>query len=87
VYSIRKDWPELITIINKVLAEIGTKERHELMAKWLLDFLPSDQVFTPTEQSWLRSRDTLSIGLLRGWPPLSMDDDGGDGRISSQLFP
>ena len=82
VYSIRKDWPELVSIINKALAVIDTKERHELMAKWLLDLMPSDQVFTPGEQSWLRRTDTLSMGLLRNWPPLSINEDGvADGFI------
>ncbi|MEM9327245.1 MAG: PAS domain-containing protein, partial [Bacteroidota bacterium] len=82
VYSVRKDWPQLVTIINKALATIPTDERNQLMAKWLLDFRATVPAFSQEAYEWLSARDTLSIGLLRNWSPLSVDEDGvADGLI------
>nr|WP_320190684.1 transporter substrate-binding domain-containing protein [uncultured Desulfobacter sp.] len=35
VYSIRRDWPELASIINKALAEIDESEKQTLFEKWV----------------------------------------------------
>lgn len=35
VYSIRKDWPELVSVINKALLNIGRSERQALFEKWV----------------------------------------------------
>lgn len=38
VFSIRKDWPEAITILNKALKAISEEEIEELKYKWLGEF-------------------------------------------------
>ena len=35
VYSIRKDWPELVSIINKALSAIDNSEKQALFKKWV----------------------------------------------------
>nr|WP_321400859.1 transporter substrate-binding domain-containing protein [uncultured Desulfobacter sp.] len=35
VYSIRKDWPELVSILNKALLEIDENQRQALLEKWV----------------------------------------------------
>ena len=35
VYSIRKDWPELVSIINKALSAIDMSEKQALFEKWV----------------------------------------------------
>jgi len=35
VYSIRKDWPELVSIINKALSALGEMERQAILEKWV----------------------------------------------------
>ena len=40
VYSIRKDWPELVGIINKALSAIGKSEKQALLDKWTPSVVP-----------------------------------------------
>ena len=35
VYSIRKDWPELIAILNKALSVVGRLERQQILSSWV----------------------------------------------------
>jgi PAS domain S-box-containing protein len=35
VYSIRKDWPELVSIINKALSAMGEREKQAIFEKWV----------------------------------------------------
>lgn len=35
VYSIRKDWPELISIINNALSAMGVREKQAIFEKWV----------------------------------------------------
>ncbi len=35
VYSIRRDWPELVGILNKAIAAIGMNEKQQMYEKWI----------------------------------------------------
>ena len=48
VYSVRKDWPELVAIINKALLAIGTSEKQAIFEKWVPGAVVHEK-FAPAE--------------------------------------
>ncbi len=83
VYSVRKDWPELVSIINKALKEIGSKERSELYEKWIgvswIDLKTWAQ-FDNNEIEWLKEHQVLRIAPDPGTPPIEWFDEKGEYR-------
>ncbi len=47
VYSIRKDWPELVSIINKALMAIDESEKQALFEKWVPPVKGTDKLVFP----------------------------------------
>ncbi len=47
VYSIRKDWPELVSIINKALLAIDEDEKQALFEKWVPSAAVSEELVLP----------------------------------------
>ncbi|EIC23555.1 transporter substrate-binding domain-containing protein [Thiorhodovibrio frisius] len=87
-YSIRKEYPLLLSIIDKALEAIGPREIDAILDKW--GGLPPTLVSTlklsdeGRLQLSARERDYLDTTLFRratarGWPPLSFI--GNDGRV------
>ncbi len=76
VYSIRKDWPEAVSIFNKALAQIPAEERRRMLGKWLLDLMVDEPVSSTAARERLQEMDTLSIGLVSDWPPFCSEQDG-----------
>ena len=78
VYSIRKDWPELVSIINKALAQIGKKEKNDLYEKWfgisLMEYSPSSQL-TEAEQNWIYDHPVIRIAPDPEFPPIEYFDE------------
>lgn len=73
--GIRKDWPELIGIIDKALDTITPKEQQDIRTKWgVAD--PGEQEttvtidLTPEERQWLREHEPLRLGTDPDWPPI-----------------
>ncbi|MBM9614552.1 transporter substrate-binding domain-containing protein [Desulfobulbus rhabdoformis] len=70
--GVRKDWPELATIINKVLRTLSAEERLAIEKKWAL---PAPQVSAPPlelttkEKQWLASHGRIKIGIGESWAP------------------
>ncbi len=80
VYSIRNDWPELVSILNKSLDAIGQETILGIMNKWLepesSNGLPTeDQIFLNqfdhlnlvTTEKWMPIVDVKPTGELNGW--------------------
>lgn len=44
VYSIRKDWPELVSIINKALAAVDERKMQEIYERWIPATIASDSL-------------------------------------------
>ena len=34
-FAVRKDWPQLVDILNKVLADISIEEKNAIVSKWI----------------------------------------------------
>jgi ABC-type amino acid transport substrate-binding protein/two-component sensor histidine kinase len=74
VYSIRKDWPELQSIINKALAEIQPSELNRMKEKYLLndDEENKSVSLTGDERAWLDEHPDITIGFFTGQEPYLM---------------
>ena len=71
VYSVRKDWPELIQILNKGLRSITEQERTHILKKYLVsspDEEPRSLNLTSEEQAWLEQNHTVRVRAA-DWPP------------------
>ena len=59
--GVRKDWPELASIINKALATVTEKERRDIQARWVSPEGPKT-----TDQAGERQTDTRTLILQIG---------------------
>ena len=74
--AIRKDWPELLSIINKVLATVNPQQHKKIVSKWLPQIAASTHFkkkisFTEEEKKWLKKNPVISITGNPKWPPAS----------------
>lgn len=81
VYSIRKDWPELHSIINKALAKIPQHERLEILAKWWKTTAmngPQPGLLTAAEKDWLKDHPVLRVVVDPDYLPFEALDPAGN---------
>jgi polar amino acid transport system substrate-binding protein len=80
-FGVRKDWPILARIINKVLAEIPPEEHRMLKHRWLDGVRhKSDKLLalSKEEQAWLSEHPQIEIGVMNAWPPMDFTDAQGN---------
>jgi signal transduction histidine kinase/ABC-type amino acid transport substrate-binding protein len=69
---IRKDWPELIPILNKVLSSIRQNELPKIMDKWFIErpqnFVIPKIHLTEQEHTWLEKNHTIRVRVT-DYPP------------------
>ncbi|WP_295412717.1 transporter substrate-binding domain-containing protein [uncultured Thiodictyon sp.] len=78
--SIRKDWPELVGILNKGLAAITEAESAALNRRWFgrsdaLRSDPSQLDLTPEEQAWIAAHPVVRVGIDPRWAPVEFIDE------------
>ncbi len=78
-FGIRKDWPELVSILEKGLAAIPEAEKLAVLHKWspIQAKLINPISLTNKEQNWLADHPKISIGVMNSWPPMDFVDDKG----------
>ena len=60
-FAVRKDWPELLNILNKTLSSIDKKTKEDIFNKWInLEYIP----FWQSSQFWQRSIFLLMVIFL-----------------------
>lgn len=87
LYSIRKDWPELLSIINKAMAQISLEEVTELKKKWFFVNGPEslDKVLlNDTERTWLKAHPNITFTSPANFEPYLISNP--DGTKSGILF-
>ena len=72
VAYIRKDWPELISILNKVIVAMQQDELPRIIKKWFVD-LPQQSKssrihLTPEEKVWIDQKHTVRVRTVN-YPP------------------
>lgn len=74
VFSIRKDWPEAISILNKGLASITQEKKAQLKEKWFkkINFNIKETItLTVQENNYIKSRDKVKICADPSWHSFS----------------
>ncbi|TIH12069.1 response regulator [Marinifilum sp. JC120] len=74
-FAIRKDWPELVSILNKGLSVIPKSESKTILRKWAgLDKAsgPAAQLgLTPEEKAWIAENPEINVAIMSNWPPIA----------------
>jgi len=73
VFSIRKDYPEAITIINKALAYIGEEKLKEIKNKWFIGTLNKSKkklILKKEELTYLSNKKEIKMCIDPNWMPL-----------------
>jgi len=82
VYSIRKDWPELVSIINKALSRISEREKNLLLEKWVgretVELMKAPLNLTQEERAWVREHPVITFGVAEEFPPLNFINEDGE---------
>ncbi len=79
VMGIRNDWPEFVSILNKVMDSISEKEKTALVQKWIGVGAEKKQllVLTEDEKTWLKQHPQITLGG-GVFPPLDFVDKTGE---------
>lgn len=89
VYSIRRDWPQLVEILNRGLAAITEDENAALHRRWFGAAISERESFgqirlDAPERAWLRQHPVLRVGIDSAWAPVEyVDVDGQPQGISA----
>jgi PAS domain S-box-containing protein len=73
LYSIRKENPELVGVINKALAAISRSEINAILDKWGALYAPkpelSELALNDEEQAWLAQHPKITLGISDQFQP------------------
>ncbi|NQZ59543.1 MAG: transporter substrate-binding domain-containing protein, partial [Lentisphaeraceae bacterium] len=73
IYSIRKDWPLLVSIINKSLASMTQEQKNTITKRWLGvsrdEYFKEENRLTAEENKWLQEHPQLNIGVTPEFAP------------------
>ncbi len=77
--GVRKDWPVLAGLLDRVLRSISREEIRAIHQKWLdaMEDVTTSLDLTPGEQAWLRDHPVLRLGYDPDWPPVEYVDKEG----------
>ncbi len=83
-FGVRKDWPELASILHKALAAMPEIEKQRLFERWLpaqaalpIPEKPKPISLTVEEQAWLIEHPYIRLGIDPAWPPYEWVDEKG----------
>ncbi len=92
-FGVRKDWPQLATILQKGLDSITPQERNHIIRKWIpvATTTPATGegklILTPEEKKWLQEHSDIKLGIDPAAPPIEfIDADGKYQGISSDYI-
>ncbi|MDH4317447.1 MAG: transporter substrate-binding domain-containing protein, partial [Desulfobulbaceae bacterium] len=72
--SIRPEWPEFVSIINKGLDAIGKSRLNAINQKWSQLRVKEKYVPTDAEKSWLAAHKDIRLGVDPQWEPFEFFD-------------
>jgi len=81
VFSIRNDYPEALSILNKGLNSISESEINRLKSKWFFNTTENLNIdnklkLTNEEQQYLSDKKYITISNLQNLPPFNFNIDG-----------
>lgn len=87
--AVRKDWPELASLLNKALDSISGEEMHSLQEKWLPpEAAGTEQIaLTREEKAWIRDHPVIRVGVNPEFAPYAyIAEDGTFRGIASDYI-
>jgi PAS domain S-box-containing protein len=80
--GVRKDWPELASILNKALAALSEKEKQDIRKRWINVFAERPvkatlKGLTDKEHQWLAQHPKIRLGVDPAYPPFEFIGKGG----------
>ena len=81
-FAVRKDWAELVPILDKALDSITQEEHQRIRTKWVsLEGAKASKQgigLTDAEKAWIEGHKTIKIGVDSAYPPFEFIDRSGD---------
>ncbi len=78
-FAVRKDWPQLQSLINKALHSISNEEFLGIRRKWLgLESKQNKLELSASERNWLRQHNKLRFAGDPNWLPYEAIDKNGN---------
>ncbi|MCC3861052.1 transporter substrate-binding domain-containing protein [Pseudemcibacter aquimaris] len=78
-FGVRKDWPELITILEKGMDAVTEEELRDLSVKWQADFKSTNVIgLTDEERIWLSENPVIRMAVDPIIPPIEYIDENGE---------
>ncbi len=74
--AVRKDWPELVSILNKEILKLSVSERQKIIENYVT--LPNDVELSAANIAWVAAHPYLKAGIVSNQPPLYMKDNEGN---------
>ena len=90
--AIRKDWPELIAILDKGLNSIAPEEHARIRSRWMGDNERAEEqqiqiLLTPEEKRWLVEHPVIRYAVDPDWAPIEyIDKEGYPTGITSEYL-
>ncbi|ABV37472.1 Signal transduction histidine kinase-like protein [Shewanella sediminis HAW-EB3] len=80
-FGVRKDWPELLSVLNKVLASIDEEKHKQITERWIARPSTVSQVtdeidLTAKEKAWVASNPVVRVSGDISWPPFNFKRNG-----------
>ena len=76
-YGVRKEWPELVSILNKAISAIPENEIVKIRRHWL-EPKTSEIELTPKETAWIKHHPVVRVAMDPNWAPIEFVDDKGN---------
>ncbi|WP_112479594.1 transporter substrate-binding domain-containing protein [Vibrio variabilis] len=74
-FAVKKQWPELISILDKALSTISPQERNDIVRRWVTFQEEVDSVsLTDAEIRWLEGISEVRLGIDNSWAPFEYRD-------------
>jgi len=79
--GVRKEWPQLVTILNKAIAAIDFEQHQQIRRRWLaVRGTPESGLaalnLTPAERRWLKEHPQIRLGVDPAWAPVEFVEEG-----------
>ncbi|HNB68076.1 transporter substrate-binding domain-containing protein [Accumulibacter sp.] len=84
VFSIRNDWPELVSLLDKGIAALSAEERLQIKDRYYrgMDGRLAQVTIrlSDSERAWIEAHPSIVMGIDRTWKPFVITEP--DGRVS-----
>lgn len=86
--TIRADWPELVSSLNKAIHALGKDKINNILLHWIQQLKADDHVrLSAEERSWLSQNNSIRLGINPEWAPFEfVNSDGRYSGISSDYI-